>query len=203
LSNFSTLSWENKLLFEWVSDCCLTPIELFFNFIMGEQVTFWVSEWLLINANWAIFQLYHGRTSYFLSEWWLFNANWAIFQLYQGRTSYFLSEWVSECCLTPIDLFFNFIMGEQVTFWVSEWLLFNANWAILSYFSTWSWENKLLFEWVSDCCLMPIELFINFIMGEQVTFWVSEWLLFNANWAIFQLYHGRTSYFLNEWAIVD
>jgi hypothetical protein len=179
------------------------PIELFFNFIMGEQVTFWVSEWLLINANWAIFQLYHGRTSYFLSEWWLFNANWAIFQLYHGRTSYFLSEWVSDCCLTPIDLFFNFIMGEQVTFWVSEWLLFNANWAILSYFSTWSWENKLLFEWVSDCCLMPIELFINFIMGEQVTFWVSEWLLFNANWAIFQLYHGRTSCFLNEWAIVD
>jgi hypothetical protein len=31
---------------------------------------------------------------------------------------------------------------------------------------------------------------------------LSEWLLFNANWAIFQLYHGRTSYFLSEWVIV-
>ena len=151
MSYFSTLSWENKLLFEWVSDCWLTPIELFFNFIMGEQVIFWVSD----------------------------------------------------CCLMPIDLFFNFIMGEQVTFWVSEWLLFNANWAILSYFSTWSWENKLLFEWVSDCCLMPIELFFNFIMGEQVAFWMSERLLINANWAIFQLYHGRTSYFLSEWLLLN
>jgi hypothetical protein len=28
------------------------PIEQYFNFIMGEQVTFWVSERLLINANW-------------------------------------------------------------------------------------------------------------------------------------------------------
>jgi hypothetical protein len=45
---------------------------------------------------------------------------------------------------------------------------------LLSYFSTLSWENKLFFEWVSDCCLMPIEQYFNFIMGEQVTFWVSE-----------------------------
>jgi hypothetical protein len=44
----------------------------------------------------------------------------------------------------PIEQYFNFIMGEQVTFWAS------------------------------DCCLMPIELFFNFIMGEQVTFRVSE-----------------------------
>jgi hypothetical protein len=42
----------------------------------------------------------------------------------------------------PIELFFNFIMGEQVTFRVSEWLLLDANW-----------------------------VFFNFIMGEQVTFW--------------------------------
>ena len=108
--------------------------------------------------------------------------------------------WVSECWLMPIELFINFIMGEQVIFWVSVWLLFNA---ILSYFSTLSWENKLLFEWVYDCCLMPIELFFNFIMGEQVTFWVSVWLLFNAKWAIFQLYHGRTSYFLSEWVLIN
>jgi hypothetical protein len=27
--------------------------------------------------------------------------------------------------------------------------------------------------WVSDCCLMPSELFFNFIMGEQVTLWVN------------------------------
>ena len=127
MSYFSTLTWENKLLFEWVSDCCLMPSEQYFNFIMGEQVTFWVSEWLLFNAKWAIFQLYHGRTSYFLSEWvseWLlFNANWAIFQLYHGRTSYFLSEWVSDCCLMPSEQYFNFIMGEQVIFWVSEWVI--------------------------------------------------------------------------------
>jgi hypothetical protein len=152
VSYFSTLPWENKLLFEWVSDCYLTPSELFFNlmmweqklknssiginqqsltqkvtcspmiklknssigikqpsfthsksnlllffnFMMGEQVTFWVSEWVsdcYLTPSWAIFQLYHGRTSYFLSKWLLFNAKWAIFQLYHGRTSYFLSGW--------------------------------------------------------------------------------------------------------------
>jgi hypothetical protein len=135
---------------EWVSDCCLMPIELFFNFTMGEQVTFWVSEWLLFNANWSIFQLYHGRTSYFLSEWVIVVKHQLSYFSTLSRENKLLFEWVSDCCLTPIELFINFIMGEQVTFWVS------------------------------DCYLMPIELFINFMMGEQVTFWVSEWLLFNA-----------------------
>ena len=128
MSNISTLSWENKLLFEWVS------------------------EWLLFNAKWAIFQLYHGRTSYFLSEW------------------------VSDCCLMPSEQYFNFIMGEQVTFeWVSEWLLFNAKWAIFQLYH--ERTSYFLSEWVSDCCLMPSEQYFNFIMGEQVTFWVSEWVI--------------------------
>jgi hypothetical protein len=36
--------------------------------------------------------------------------------------------WVSDCCLTPSKQYFNFMMGEQVTFWVSDWLLFNTKW---------------------------------------------------------------------------
>ena len=28
--------------------------------------------------------------------------------------------------------------------------------------------------------------------------WASEWLLFNANWAIFQLYHGENKLIFNE-----
>jgi hypothetical protein len=72
---YSTLSWENKLLFEWVNDCCLTPSEQYFNFIMGEQVTFWVSD----------------------------------------------------CCLKPIELFFNFMMGEHSTV-PSAWWLKTEGW---------------------------------------------------------------------------
>ena len=150
MSNISTLSWENKLLFEWVSDCCLMPIELFFNFIMGEQVTFWVSEWLLFNANWAIFQLYHGRTSYFLSEWvsdCCLMPSEQYFNCIMGeQVTFWVSEWVSDCCLMPSEQYFNFIMGEQVTFWVSEWLLFNANWAIFQLYH--GRTSYFLSEWV-------------------------------------------------------
>jgi hypothetical protein len=38
-------------------------------------------------------------------------------------------------------------------------------------------------------------------MGDKAIFfleWVSEWLLFNANSAIFQLYHGETKLIFNE-----
>ena len=31
-----------------------------------------------------------------------------------------------------------------------------------------------------------------------MTLWVSEWLLFNANSAIFQLYHGENKIIFNE-----
>jgi len=31
-------------------------------------------------------------------------------------------------------------------------------------------------------------------LRKPVSYWVSEWLLFNAKWEIFQLYHGE-----NKW----
>ena len=42
------------------------------------------------------------------------------------------------------------------------------------------------------CC------YINSIKTFKVSEWVSEWLLFNANSVIFQLYHGENKLIFNE-----
>jgi hypothetical protein len=38
-------------------------------------------------------------------------------------------------------------------------------------------------------CCIPVCFYV---------YWVSEWLLFNANSAIFQLYHGKNKLIFNE-----
>jgi hypothetical protein len=126
--------------------CCLMPIELFFNFIMGEQVTFWVSEWLLFNSNWAIFQPQLPL-----------NNNQSLTQ--------------KVTCSPMIKMKNSSIGIKQQSHTHSKSNLFSHD---VSNISTLSWENKLCFEWVSDCCLKPSEQYFNFIMGEQVTFWVSD-----------------------------
>ena len=90
---------------------------------------------------------------------------------------------------------------EQVTFlwveWVSEWLLFNAKWTISQLYHD---KNKLhFFEWVSDCCLMPSEQSLSYIMTRTSYISLSEWLLFNAKWTISQLYHDKNKLHFFEW----
>ena len=165
-----------------------------------EQVTFlWVSEWLLFNAKWTISQLYHDK----------------------NKLHFF--EWVSDCCLMPSEQSLSCIMTRTSYISLSEWLLFNAKWTISQlyhdknklHFFEWVWllfnakwtisqlyhdKNKLhFFEWVSDCCLMPSEQSLSYIMTRTSYISLSEWLLFNAKWTISQLYHDKNKLHFFEW----
>jgi len=60
----------------------------------------WESEWLLLNAIWAIFQLYHGDNNLHLLRWkwcllcgWVFSANSVIFQLYHDGNKLHSLRW--------------------------------------------------------------------------------------------------------------
>jgi hypothetical protein len=44
-------------------------------------------------------------------------------------------------------------------------------------------------------------LLINIETHAHAKYWVSEWLLFNSNSAIFQLYHGENKLIFNEMMI--
>jgi hypothetical protein len=190
-----------------------------------------VSEWLLFNTKWAIFQLHlyiMARTSYIstlvilVSEWLLWRTKWTIFKLHLLGVSGLLLHYI---CIS---------WREQVTFRVSEWLLFTTKWTIAqlhlyimartSYISK-EWvivvyhqvnncsatfvyhgKNKLHFEWVSDCCLPPSEQLLSYICiswQEQVTFLKSEWLLFNAKWAISKLYHCKNEQHVNKMMLMS
>ena len=53
--------------------------------------------------------------------------------------------------------------------------------------------------------MLSHKFYIFYATGEQtslfldlVSLWVSEWLLFNANSVIFQLYHGENNLIFNE-----
>ena len=110
-------------------------------------------------------------TFLWVSEWLLFNAKWTISQLYHDK--------------------------NKLHFFLSEWLLFNAKWTISQLYHD---KNKLhFFEWVSDCCLMPSEQSLSYIMTRTSYISLSEWLLFNAKWTISQLYHDKNKLHFFEW----
>jgi hypothetical protein len=88
VSYFSTLSWENKLFFEWVK---IAHLALNNNHSLTQKITC-PPMVKLKNSSIGIKQqsLTHSKSNLF--------------------------SHVSDCCLTPSELFFNFIMGEQVIF---------------------------------------------------------------------------------------
>ena len=53
---------------KWVSDCSLTPSELCFSHIMARTSYISMSEWLLFNAKWAMFQPYQGKNKLHFDE---------------------------------------------------------------------------------------------------------------------------------------
>ena len=50
-------------------------------------------------------------------------------------------------------------------------------------------------------CLIPIISVLDFVCALLTLLWVSEWLLFSANSAIFQLYRGENKLIFNEMTI--
>ena len=62
-----------------------------------------------------------------------------------------------------------------------------------------SWQEQVTFLWVSDCCLMPSEQSLSYIMARTSYISLSEWLLFNAKWTISQLYHDKNKLHFFEW----
>ena len=89
----------------------------------------------------------------------------------------------------------KFLLGTDTKVWRDEWLSCTCKVyriMLTKHFINSNIVHNLLREWVSDCCLTPIEQFSAISWREQVT--CSEWLLLNANWAIFSYIMTRTSY---------
>jgi hypothetical protein len=95
-----------------------------------------------------------------VSEWLLFNANSAIFQLYHGDNKLIDNQWKAQLIKYFIIILPLYFLTFHIEFWKAVPII------------------KTIHTWY--------------------TIWASEWLLFNANSAIFQLYHGDNKLIFNE-----
>ena len=163
-----------------------------------------MSEWLLFNTKWAIFQLHlyiMARTSYIstlvilVSEWLLWRTKWTIFKLHLLGVSGLLLHYI---CIS---------WREQVTFRVSEWLLFTTKWTIARlHLYIMARTSYISSEWVIVVYHQVSELLLSYICiswQEQVTFLKSEWLLFNAKWTISKLYHCKNEQHVNKMMLMS
>jgi hypothetical protein len=140
----------------------------------------WVSDWLLFNANSSIFLLYHGKNKL------IFNEVTRIGICHPTRTHYSDSEPISLCSnlrstaleartltiTTPMRYDLPVKMSlEQSIYWYG--------WKVRQF-------NIPLYQ--PDCRLIA-------------KLSSSEWLLLNANTAIFQLYHEENKLISMRWKL--
>jgi hypothetical protein len=103
--------------------------------------------------------------------------------------------WVSNCWCT-------WVSDNSWCTWVSKRLLMHMSEWLMMHMSEWVIADA--HEWVSNCWCTWASAWVIDDAHEwesdwlHMSEWVSEWLLFNANSAIFQLYHGDNKLIFNN-----
>jgi hypothetical protein len=114
-----------------------------------------------------------------MSEWEIVDAHeWVIADAHEWVIIVDAHEWVRDCWCTWVSDWWCTWVSEIVD--AHEWVIDDVH----------EWVIADAHEWVRDCWCTWV--------SDWWCTWVSEWLLVNANSAIFQLYHGENKLIFNE-----
>jgi hypothetical protein len=132
-------------------------------------------------------------------EWLLFNANSAIFQLCHGENKFILNEMMMSFFFWPLCCLFFFdiqLYGFWLPLWYPQTLLLNQHnivcskfYKLYKYNINISHNKKSSYKPGDKSWTRKFSTWFSLMRHLIHAIW-REWLLFNANSAIFQLYHG-------------
>jgi hypothetical protein len=158
----------------------------------------YVQRWMIVSFEWLLCSTMNDDVIWvivmFNDEWWCHLSD-----CYVQRWMMVSFEWLLCSMMVSFEWLLCSMMNDGVI-WVI--VMFNDEWwCHLSdcYVQWWCHLNDCYVQWwchLSDCYLTASKQIFSYIMAEQVKIsmrWVNEFLLFNVNSAIFQLYHGGTS----------